>query len=247
MSCRLVSRLCIQKVNSPKLPRAVWFCNPGVQFHHLLNLQRGSMPFREESLSQTRIGAGVLSAQSLLMIFKMSPGTSHRRGFMDCPLERGLLIANQPCEEMATSTPPHHKIKGACLLSQRWVCYSSRKWHCAESSAGSSLQKVHCRWMESFAAVSNPCGYKDNFHEFLCFENICREGCTRCPAVSHFRPLIHLSRERALTDRHMARTKDQSAQYFPGLALQCVKWGPFLLPSVLHGLWESTQTCKQTW
>lgn len=115
MSCRLVSRLCIQKVNSPKLPRAVWFCNPGVQFHHLLNLQRGSMPFREESLSQTRIGAGVLSAQSLLMIFKMSPGTSHRRGFMDCPLERGLLIANQPCEEMATSTPPHHKIKGCCL------------------------------------------------------------------------------------------------------------------------------------
>lgn len=189
MSCRLVSRLCIQKVNSPKLPRAVWFCNPGVQFHHLLNLQRGSMPFREESLSQTRIGAGVLSAQSLLMIFKMSPGTSHRRGFMDCPLERGLLIANQPCEEMATSTPPHHKIKGACLLSQRWVCYSSRKWHCAESSAGSSLQKVHCRWMESFAAVSNPCGYKDNFHEFLCFEKHMQRRLHTLPSCFSFQTI----------------------------------------------------------
>lgn len=154
----------------------------------------------------------------------MSPGASHRRGFMNCPLERGLLVANHPCQETATSTPPHHKIKGACLLSQRWSYFSSQKWHCAELSAVSSLQKAHCQWMETFAAVPKLCGYKDHFHGFLWFENIYRDVYTSWPAVSHFRPLIHLSRERALTEHHMALVKGQSAQYFPVLALQPHRW-----------------------
>lgn len=153
-----------------RLPRAVWVCSPGTQFHHLLNLQRESMPFLIESLNQTRVGARALSAQILLMTLKMSPGASYSGGFINCLLKRGLFIANHTCEESATSTPPHHKIKDACLLSQRWPCFSSQKRPCAEPSAVSSLQKAYCRWMEAFAAVPNLHGYKDNVHEFLWFE-----------------------------------------------------------------------------
>lgn len=127
LSCSLVSMLCIQTVNSTKLPRTVWFRNPGVQFHHLLNLPRKTVPFRKEPLNGTITGTRALSAKISLMILKMKPGASYRSGFTNCTLKAGLHIANHPCARTATPTPSDHKIKGAGLLAQRRLCFPSQK------------------------------------------------------------------------------------------------------------------------